>query len=63
MKDLYNLEYRVVDKKGRTKATKNVGIFDSLDKIEFAKTEVLNANKKYKIAFDLYLTNNMSLVS
>jgi hypothetical protein len=63
MKDLYNLEYRVVDKKGRTKATKNVGIFDSLDKIEFAKTEVLNANKKYKIAFDLYLTNNMSLMS
>jgi hypothetical protein len=63
MKDLYNLEYRVVDKKGRTKSTKNVGIFDSLDKIEFAKTEVLNANKKYKIAFDLYLTNNMSLVS
>jgi hypothetical protein len=56
------LEYRVVDKKGRTKSTKNVGIFDSLDKIEFAKTEVLNANKKYKIAFDLYLTNNMSLV-
>ena len=63
MKNLYNLEYRVVDKKGRTKSTKNVGIFDSLDKIEFAKTEVLNANKKYKIAFDLYLTNNMSLVS
>jgi len=51
---MYNLEYRILDKLGRTKKTLNVGIFSTDEKLELAKTKVIEDNKEDMIAFDVY---------
>lgn len=55
MKTVYNLEYRILDKLGRTKSTRHGGLFLSEEKLEQFKQEVLQKEKSKKIAFDVYV--------
>lgn len=52
---MYNLEYRVLDKLGRTKKTLWGGMFKGLNELEDGKQSILNKNKKLHIAFDVYI--------
>lgn len=52
---MFNLEYRILDKLGRTKQTKHGGIFFSEKKLEEFKQKVLLEEKNKKIAFDVYI--------
>jgi len=51
---MYNLEYRILDKLGRTKKTFHVGLFITDDKLQQAKSKVIEDNKENNIAFDVY---------
>ena len=52
---IYNLEYRILDRLGRTKTTKHVGIFLNEPKLEAAKQSIIEQNAKRKLAFDVFL--------
>lgn len=51
--ELYNLEYRILDKLGRTKKTLWGGLFGNLAALEGKQKEVLGKHKK--VAFDVYI--------
>jgi len=52
---IYNLEYRILDRLGRTKTTKHAGVFLEESKLEAAKQSIIKQNAKRKLAFDVYL--------
>ena len=52
MLTVYNLEMQVRDKKNRIKKTSHVGIFQTLEEIEVAKTKILDNNPNY--TFEVY---------
>ena len=51
----YNLEYRILDKLGRTKKTFHGGVFKSEEQIRAVKENIEHKNSKHKIAFDVYI--------
>ncbi len=51
--NLYNLEYRILDKLGRTKKTLWGGLFATEDALQDKQQEVLQKHKK--VAFDVYI--------
>lgn len=55
MKSIYNLEYRILDKLGRTKHTRHAGLFIDEEKLEAAKSKILDEEKPKKVAFDVYV--------
>lgn len=52
---MFNLEYRILDKLGRTKQTKHGGLFLSEEKLEEFKQQILLQEKNKKVAFDVYI--------
>lgn len=52
---MYNLEYRILDKLGRTKKTLHGGVFLLETSLDFAKDRILSKYPKHKIAFDVYI--------
>lgn len=52
---MYNLEYRVLDKLGRTKKTFHGGVYKNEDELGKAKEKILSEFAKHKLAFDVYL--------
>lgn len=56
MHPVYNLEYKVRDKLGRTKKSVHVGVFNDLDKLEVAKVQVSKSNPG--VTFDVYQSNH-----
>lgn len=57
---IYNLEYRVLDKLGRTKETYHGGLFTDLDRVEQYKQKLLDQKTKKKIAFDVYVIDQVT---
>lgn len=55
---MFNLEYRILDKLGRTKRTKYGGLFRDEVKLEEFKQKVLEEEKGKKVAFDVYILND-----
>ena len=51
---IYNVEYRILDKLGRTKQTLHGGLFVDEEKVEEFKHRILEKEKGRKIAFDVY---------
>jgi hypothetical protein len=51
--NLYNLEYRILDKLGRTKKTLWGGLFATEAALQDKQQEVLQKHKK--VAFDVYI--------
>lgn len=51
--DLYNLEYRLLDRLGRTKKTLWGGLFATQEALLDKQNEVLSKHKK--VAFDVYI--------
>jgi hypothetical protein len=51
--ELYNLEYRILDKLGRTKKTLWGGLFATQEALAGKQNEVLSKYKK--VAFDVYI--------
>jgi hypothetical protein len=51
--ELYNLEYRLLDKLGRTKKTLWGGLFATQHALQDKQNEVLSKHKK--VAFDVYI--------
>ena len=52
---MYNLEYRILDKLGRTKKTLHGGVFLLETSLDFAKERILKNYPKQKITFDVYI--------
>lgn len=52
---IYNLYYRILDKKGRTKQVKRGGICRGDTRLEEVKNRILSENSTKNIAFDVYL--------
>lgn len=55
---VYNLEYRVLDKLGRTKSTFHGGVFKSEEAVNLAKETIEKNNPDSKIAFDVYFIDD-----
>ena len=55
---IYNLEYSMLDKLGRAKSTKHVGLFKSENDVEFAKAKVVEENADNKVSFQVYLIDD-----
>lgn len=53
--EIYNLEYRILDKLNRTKSTVHVGVFSNSEAVEAAKQIIYEKNTEQKIAFDIYI--------
>lgn len=53
---MYNVEYRTLDKLGRTKKTFHGGIFLKENQVDIFK-EKIEKESKDKIAFDVYFLN------
>ena len=53
MRRFYSLEYKTMDSKGREKNAKFVGIFQSKEEIEKAKTQILSETNN-NISFQVY---------
>lgn len=51
---LYNVEYRILDRLGRTKSTKHIGVFNNEKKVEEVKSSILKNVSFSKVAFDIY---------
>jgi len=56
---IYNLEYSILDKLGRAKSTKHVGVFKTEADIEVAKERTLQENSKHKISFKVFVIDNI----
>lgn len=52
---MYNLEYRILDKLGRTKKTLHGGVFSLETSLDYAKERILKQHPRHKIAFDVYI--------
>lgn len=52
---MFNLEFRILDKLGRTKKTFHGGVFRTEEELNKAKERILTENVKHKIAFNVYL--------
>lgn len=52
---MFNLEFRILDKLGRTKKTFHGGVFRNEEELNQAKEKILTENVKHKVAFDVYL--------
>lgn len=57
---MYNVEYKTLDKLGRTKKTFHGGIFLTEEKLEEFKKEILS-NTKEKISFEVYSLNESNI--
>lgn len=55
---IYNLEYSLLDKLGRAKSTKHVGLFKSEDDVTLAKAKVSSDNIDNKISFQVYIIDD-----
>lgn len=56
--ELYILEYKERDSKGREKNSKHVGVFKSLEDLERKKDEILQAVSK-QISFQVYVSDKV----
>ena len=56
MRSIFNLEYSILDKIGRAKKTTHVGIFDSIDTIEKAKSDIASRIND-KLSFTVHIIN------
>lgn len=54
---IFVLEYRLLDKLGRTKKTYNAGVFVREGEIEAAKEQITASQTNNKIAFDVYIAD------
>lgn len=53
---MFNVEYRTLDKLGRTKRTYHGGVFREEEQIDKFKEKVIKESKD-KVAFDIYYLN------
>lgn len=60
-KVLYNLEKKTVDSIGRTKTTRHVGVFDSEEKLEQAKANILASEPN--VRFEVHICEHLFLKS
>lgn len=51
---LFNLEYSILDKLGRAKSTRHVGVFKSESEVEQAKLKTQGLNATHKISFKVH---------
>lgn len=58
MRTVYNLECVVVDKLGRAKQTKHVGVYSSLEEVENAKQTLLKATT-LPLKFEVYFIEHI----
>lgn len=56
--ELYILEYKERDSRGREKNSKHVGVFQSLEDLEKKKDEILHAISK-QISFQVYVSEKV----
>ncbi len=56
-KTIYNLEMKTVDKLGRTKTSKHIGMFDSVDKLEKVKYNILENNPN--VRFEVHICEHL----
>lgn len=54
---VYNLEMKTVDKLGRAKTTKHIGMFDSMDRLEITKSNILSNNPNVK--FEVHVCEHL----
>ena len=52
MHTVYNLEMQIRDKKNRVKKTSHVGVFETIEAVEEAKSKELE--KKPNVTFEIY---------
>lgn len=52
---VYNLEYRILDKLGRTKSSHHVGLFKTEEDVNHAKSVIEKQQNENKISFDVYI--------
>lgn len=55
---IYNLEYSILDKLGRAKGSKHVGLFTKEDDVEAAKTKTQANITDHKISFQVYIIDD-----
>jgi hypothetical protein len=58
---IYNLEYSTLDKLGRAKNSRHVGLFRTVEEVEAAKVKTEASITNHKISFQVYVIDDLFL--
>lgn len=55
---IYNLEYSILDKLGRAKSSRHVGLYRTEEEVEQAKLKTEQDNTDHKVSFQVYIIDD-----